>query len=362
MSSLWNNRISISIFGEAQGPAIGVILDNLPAGEYIDVEELGRFLARRSPKSQNSSRSDKPLPQILSGILNDRTTGSPLCAFIQNNEVYSANNSNLSRLARPGHADYTGTVRYKGFNDVRDGGHLSQKLMTPLCFAGAVCAQILERRGIYTGAHIAQLHNIKDTPFNPTEISRNDILDIRYKEFPVIDDKKGRLMQNDIKKAEEASDTLGGIIECAAINVPAGIGSPIFDGLENSIAQLIFGIPSVKGLEFGLGFNSAKVTGSVNNDEFYLDEHNHVLTRTNNHGGILGGISSGMPVTLRAAIKPSPSISIPQNTIDYKNMQSGTLKPPANYDACSVPRIVPCIEAAVNIALLANMLDYPNFC
>ncbi len=362
MSSLWNNRISISIFGEAQGPAIGVILDNLPPGEYIDVEELGRFLSRRNPKKKGSSRSDNSMPQILSGVLNDRTTGSPLCAFIQNTEVYSAISSNVSRLARPGHADYTGTVRYRGFNDVRDSGHLSQRLMTPLCFAGAVCAQILERRGIYTGAHISELHNIKDTPFNPTEITRQNIIDIRYKEFPVINDKKGKLMQKDILKAQESDDTLGGVIECAAINVPAGIGSPIFDGLENSIAQLIFGIPTVKGLEFGAGFNSAKMTGSVNNDEFYLDEHGHVLTRTNNHGGILGGISSGMPITLRVAVKPSPTISRPQNTVDYRNMKNDILNASEKQDSCIVPRIVPCVEAAVNIALLSNMLDYPNFC
>ncbi len=362
MSSLWNNRISISIFGEAQGPAIGVILDNLPPGEYIDVEELARFLSRRNSTKEVTSRSDNSIPQILSGVINERTTGTPLCAFIQNNEVYSPRQSNLSRLARPGHADYTGTVRYKGFNDVRDGGHLSQRLMTPLCFAGAVCGQILERRGIYTGAHIAELHNIKDTPFNPTNITRQNIIDLRYKEFPVINDKKGKLMQKDIIKAQESDDTLGGVIECASINVPAGIGSPIFDGLENMIAQLIFGIPTVKGLEFGAGFNSTKMTGSVNNDEFYLDEHGHVLTRTNNHGGILGGISSGMPITLRVAVKPSPTIAKPQNTVDYYNMKNDTLNATEKHNACMVPQIIPCIEAAVNIALLANMLDYPNFC
>lgn len=362
MSSLWNNRISISIFGEAQGPAIGVILDNLPPGEYIDVEELARFLSRRNSTKEVTSRSDNNMPQILSGVINERTTGTPLCAFIQNNEVYSPRQSNLSRLARPGHADYTGTVRYKGFNDVRDGGHLSQRLMTPLCFAGAVCGQILERRGIYTGAHIAELHNIKDTPFNPTNITRQNIIDLRYKEFPVINDKKGKLMQKDIIKAQESNDTLGGVIECASINVPAGIGSPIFDGLENMIAQLIFGIPTVKGLEFGAGFNSTKMTGSVNNDEFYLDEHGHVLTRTNNHGGILGGISSGMPITLRVAVKPSPTIAKPQNTVDYRNMINDTLNATEKHNACMVPQIIPCIEAAVNIALLANMLDYPNFC
>ncbi len=365
MSSFWNNRISISIFGEAHGPAIGVTIDNLPPGEYIDVEELGRFMARRAPKKDNAdaSRSERDLPQIMSGIFNDRTTGTPLCAFIQNTDSYSVEQTtNLSKLARPGHADYTGALRYKGFNDVRDGGHFSGRLTAPLCFAGAVCAQILERRGIYTGAHISEIHNIKDTAFDNVKVSRDDILNVRYKEFPVINDRKGKLMIADIKKAQDGNESLGGIVECAAINVPAGIGSPIFDGVENSIAQLIFGIPAVKGLEFGAGFLSAKMVGSQNNDEFYLDEHGHVLTKTNNHGGILGGISSGMPITLKVAFKPTPSISQPQETIDYRDMKSSILKAAGRHDPCVVPRAVPCVEAAVNIALLSHMIDYPNFC
>lgn len=364
MSSLWNNRISISIFGESQGPAIGVIIDNLPSGEYIDTVELGRFMARRAPKKNGTpvSRSDIDMPQILSGVLNERTTGSPLCAFIQNTDTYSVDSSNVSRLARPGHADYTGAVRYRGFNDVRDGGHFSGRLTAPLCFAGAVCGQILERRGIYTGAHIAAVHGIKDSAFDHVKVTRQDILDVRYKEFPVINDKKGTQMKADIQKAAEGGESLGGIIECVSVNVPAGIGSPIFDGLENSIAQLIFGIPAVKGLEFGAGFTAARMVGSQNNDEFFVDEHGHVLTKTNNHGGILGGISSGMPITLNVAVKPTPSIAKPQETVDYSGMKNEILSSGGHHDPCIVPRAVPCVEAAVNIALLAHMLDYPNFC
>lgn len=363
MSSLWNNRISISIFGESHGPAIGVIIDNLPSGEYIDVEELGRFMSRRAPKKDGTttSRSEKDMPQILSGVFNEKTTGTPLCAFIQNTDTHSGDYSNISRLARPGHADYTGAVRYKGFNDVRGGGHFSGRLTAPLCFAGAVCGQILERRGIYTGAHIASIHNIKDSQFDHIKVSREDILDVRYKEFPVINDKKGELMKADIQKARLSCESVGGIIECAAVNVPAGIGSPIFDGLENSIAQLVFGIPAVKGLEFGAGFKAASMLGSQNNDEFYVDDHGHVVTKTNNHGGILGGISSGMPITLNVAIKPTPSISQPQNTVDYHDMKNEVLSVKGRHDPCIVARAVPCVEAAVNIALLAHMLDYPNF-
>lgn len=364
MSSLWNNRISISIFGESHGPAIGVIIDNLPPGEYIDIEELGRFMKRRAPKKDGTttSRSEKDMPQILSGVINEHTTGTPLCAFIQNTDMHSGDYSNIQRCARPGHADYTGAVRYKGFNDVRGGGHFSGRLTAPLCFAGALCGQILERRGIYTGAHIAEIHGIKDKAFDGVNVSREDILNVRYKDFPVINDKKGEKMKEDINYARMNCESLGGIIECASINVPAGIGSPIFDGLENSMAQLIFGIPAVKGLEFGAGFGVAKMVGSTNNDEFYVDDHGHVLTRTNNHGGILGGISSGMPITLKVAIKPTPSIAKEQPTVDMHEMKNDTISIHGRHDPCIVPRAVPCVEAAVNIALLAKMLDYPNFC
>ncbi len=363
MSSMWNNEISISIFGESHGAAIGVVIDNLPPGEYIDLEELSAFLARRAPKKDKTStpRNEKDLPQIMSGLVNNRTTGTPLCAFIQNTDTRSNDYSNISKLARPGHADYTGALRYKGFNDVRGGGHFSGRLTAPLCFAGAVCGQILEKRGIYTGAHIASIHNIKDSSFNRVTVKKEDILNVRYKKFPVINDKKGELMIQDIEKAANCLDSVGGIIECVAVNVPAGIGSPIFDGLENSIAQLIFGIPAVKGLEFGIGFDCAKLTGSQNNDEFYVDERGHVLTKTNNHGGILGGISSGMPITLKVAIKPTPSIARPQATIDYSLMKNDIIEVKGRHDPCIIPRAVPCVESAVNIALLSHMLHYPNF-
>lgn len=363
MSSMWNNNISISIFGESHGAAIGVVIDNLPPGEYIDLEELSMFLSRRAPKKDKTStpRNEKDLPQIMSGLVNNRTTGTPLCAFIQNTDTRSNDYSNISKLARPGHADYTGSLRYKGFNDVRGGGHFSGRLTAPLCFAGAVCGQILEKRGIYTGAHISSVHNIKDSSFNRVTVKKDDILKVRYKSFPVINDKKGELMIQDIEKARDCLDSVGGTIECVAVNVPAGIGSPIFDGLENSIAQLIFGIPAVKGLEFGIGFDCAKLTGSQNNDEFYIDDHGHVLTKTNNHGGILGGISSGMPITLKVAIKPTPSISRPQNTVDYSLMKNDIIEIKGRHDPCIIPRAVPCVESAVNIALLSHMLDYPNF-
>ena len=193
MSSFWNRNISISIFGESHGPAIGVVIDNLPAGEYIDLEKLRHFMARRAPKKDGTTtpRGEKDLPQVMSGLLNDRTTGAPLCAFIQNTDTRSKDYSNLARLPRPGHADYTGAMRYRGFNDVRGGGHFSGRLTAPLCFAGAICGQILERRGIYTGAHIAAVHGVKDDMFSRTKVTKEDILAVRQKDFPVINDAQG---------------------------------------------------------------------------------------------------------------------------------------------------------------------------
>lgn len=363
MSSFWNNRISISIFGEAQGPAIGVTVDNLPPGEYIDTDALARFMARRSPKSGAGYRtSGNTMPHVMSGIYNDKTTGTPLCAFLQNVPEKAPQHTELDNLVRPGHADYTGAVRYRGFNDVREGGHFSERLTAPLCFAGAICGQILERRGIYVGAHVYQIHNTKDNPFDPVNITRDAVLSVRMKDFPVINDRKGWMMLEDISKARQGGETLGGIIECAAVNVPAGIGSPIFDGLQNNIAQLIFGIPGVTGLEFGAGFGAARMIGSQNNDPFYVDDHGHVVTKTNNHGGILGGISSGMPITLNVAVKPSPTIAKAQDTVNYHDMSNETLSGAENHDPCVIAGMVPCVEAAVNIAVLSHMMDYPNFC
>lgn len=363
MASFWNRNISISIFGESHGPAIGVVIDNLPPGEYIDLEKLRHFMARRAPKKDGTStpRSEQDLPQIMSGLLNDRTTGVALCTFIQNTDTRSKDYSNLARLPRPGHADYTGAMRYRGFNDVRGGGHFSGRLTAPLCFAGAICGQILERRGIYTGAHITEIHGIKDDRFSPTKVTKEDILAVRKKNFPVINDVKGEQMREDIREARRGGESLGGRIECATVNVPAGVGSPMFDGLENTIAQLIFGIPAVKGLEFGAGFQVAEMVGSQNNDPFYVDENGHILTKTNNHGGILGGISSGMPITLQVAVKPTSSIAKKQETVDFRAKTNEILQIHGRHDPCIVPRAVPCVEAAVNIALLSHMMEYPNF-
>ena len=363
MSSTYGEHLKLSIFGQSHAPAIGMTLDGVPAGQAIDLDELQRFLDRRAPGRAEyaTPRKEADRPEFLSGLVGNVTCGAPLAAIIRNTNTRSGDYSNLAVVPRPGHADYTAAVKYGGAQDAAGGGHFSGRLTAPLCFAGAVCGQILERRGIYTGAHIASVHGISDDAFSRTKVTKEDILEVRGKDFPVRNDAQGEKMKEDIRNASQGGESLGGIIECVTINMPAGVGSPIFEGLENTIAQLIFGIPAVKGLEFGAGFQVAEMVGSQNNDPFYIDENGHVKTKTNNHGGILGGISSGMPITLNVAIKPTASIAKPQETVDFRAKKNETLQIHGRHDPCIVPRAVPCVEAAVNIALLSHMMDYPNF-
>ena len=356
MSSLFNGGISVSIFGESHGRGIGVVLDNLPAGEPLDFEEIGKFMARRAAKKDGTStlRLEKDLPEVLSGFYEGRTTGTPLAAVIFNAEQHSADYNNISHIARPAHADYTGFLRYNGANDPRGGGHFSGRITAPLVFAGAVCAQILKRRGITPGAHIRSLHGISDEAFDPMNVSAEQLEAVKSRSFPVLSDEAEEKMRAEILSAREQLNSVGGVIECAAVGMPAGVGSPMMDGLENVISRLVFAIPAVKGIEFGNGFGCADMFGSENNDEFALRD-GKVVTLTNNHGGILGGISSGMPVIFRAAFKPTPSISRPQNSVDFKEMTEQELVIKGRHDPCVVPRAVPCVEAALNIALVSAL-------
>lgn len=356
MSSCFKNGVSISIFGESHGSGIGVVLDNLPCGESIDEEKIAEFMARRAPKKDGTStmRNERDIPQILSGIYEGRTTGTPLAAVIFNEDHHSSDYGNISHIARPAHADYTGYLRYKGANDPRGGGHFSGRLTAPLCFAGAVCGQILEHRGITTGAHIKSIKEISDESFDPMNVSPDQLEKIKKRSFPTLSADSETKMREIINNARKNLDSVGGIVECAAVGFPAGVGSPMFDGLENIISQLIFGIPAVKGIEFGNGFECSELFGSENNDEFEV-KNNTIVTKTNNHGGILGGISSGMPIIFRVAFKPTPSISKPQKSVDFKTMSEEELIIKGRHDPCIVPRAVPCVEAALNIALLSAL-------
>lgn len=355
MSSTINlGNISLSIFGESHGPAIGCVIDNLPAGEALDLDEIYDFMARRAPKKDGTStmRSEKDMPEIISGFFEGKTTGEALCAVIKNVDQHSGDYKSILGLARPGHADYTGFLRYGGANDPRGGGHFSGRLTAPLVFAGAVCGQLLKKRGITVGAHIYSAADIFDKPFDPVNISAETLEEVKKRYLPLLDLSADEKIRTKINEARENLDSVGGVIECAAVNVPAGIGSPIFDGLENRIAQLVFGIPAVKGIEFGAGFKSASLFGSQNNDEIFIDGES-VKTKTNNSGGILGGISNGMPIIFRTAIKPTPSIARPQNTVDFRRKENAVIEIKGRHDPCIVPRAVPCVEAALNIALIS---------
>ncbi|MCM1053977.1 MAG: chorismate synthase [Bacteroides sp.] len=353
-STITLGNISLSIFGESHGPAIGAVIDNLPAGEELDTEKIYEFMSRRAPKKDGTSttRGETDAPEIISGFYNGKTTGEALCAVIKNKDQHSADYKSISELARPGHSDYTAFLRYNGSNDPRGGGHFSGRLTAPLVFAGAVCGQMLEKRGIFTAAHIYSIGSEKDVPFDPVSVSEDRLRLVRERYLPVLDVNADSKMRKVIDEARNSLDSVGGIVECCAVGFPAGLGSPIYDGIENRVAQLVFGIPAVKGIEFGAGFKAASMRGSENNDEFYVDG-NSIKTATNNSGGILGGISNGMPIIFRAAIKPTPSIARTQNTVDFIRKENAVIEIKGRHDPCIVPRAVPCVEAALNIVLMS---------
>ena len=357
MSSAWGEKVKISIFGESHGKAIGVVLDGLPAGEPLDLDAIALQMSRRAPGRDLSStpRKESDLPQIVSGVLNGRTTGAPLCGMIENTNTKSGDYDNLKAVPRPGHSDYTAFLRYGGWNDVRGGGHFSGRLTAPLVFAGAVCRQILQRRGILIGAHVACAGNQSDILFDPANISEKLLTDLSSAYFPVIDPEAEKRMREAIEAARMAQDSVGGVVECAAIGFPAGIGEPMFGGIDPVLSSVLFGIPACKGVEFGAGFGAAALRGSENNDAFYYDGE-QVKTKTNRAGGILGGISTGMPIVFRAAFKPTPSISLEQDSVDLTAKVDTKLCVHGRHDPCIVPRAVPAVEAAAAIALINMMI------
>lgn len=358
MSSDWGKNIHFSIFGESHGEAIGVVIDGLPAGEAVDMQEIQLQMSRRAPGKDSTAtpRREADEPHILSGLLNARTTGAPLAAVIHNTNTRSADYGNLLAMPRPSHADYPGYVRYNGFNDIRGGGHFSGRLTAPLTFAGAVCKQILRRRGISVGSHILCVGDAYDD-FLPTARLENDTLEVlSAKTFSVLNPDAEAKMRAVIEQARTEQDSVGGIIECAATGLPAGVGSPMFDGVENRLASIIFGIPAIKGLEFGSGFALAHMRASQANDPYRMAD-GKIETTTNHNGGILGGITTGMPLIFRAAVKPTPSIAQEQDTVDLTSGKNAKLTIHGRHDPCIVPRALPVVEAATAIAVLDMLTE-----
>ena len=356
MSGMWGSKIKLSIFGESHGNAIGITIDGLPAGFSIDMDKIMMEMARRAPgkSSLSTPRKESDIPEILSGYFEGKTTGTPLCAIIRNSNTKSKDYSKLKDVMRPGHADYTGAVRYKGFNDYRGGGHFSGRITAPLVFAGAICKQILEVKGIIVSAHINSIGKIKDCSFLESDISDELLNSFKENELPLINTKLEDEMRQEILSTRSSGDSIGGTIECAILGVSPGIGDPFFDSVESTLAHLMFSVPAVKGIEFGKGFDISKMRGSEATDEYYLENVN-IKTKTNNTGGILGGITNGMPIIFNVAIKPTASIFKEQNTVNIVTMEETTLCIEGRHDPCIVQRALPVIEAVAAIGITELM-------
>lgn len=355
MSSTYGENLRLTIFGQSHGTGIGMTLDGIPAGLSVDMDALQSFLNRRAPgqKAFSTPRKEPDVPEILSGIVDGHTCGAPIAALIRNGNTHSEDYDDFRDCPRPGHADYTAQVKYSGWQDAAGGGHFSGRLTAPLCIAGGMCKQWLADMGIRIAAHIQSIGSVIDTPEALDQCDPD--LDRINADFPVVNPQAGAQMRLAIETAKAEHDSLGGTIQCFTTGLPAGIGEPIFGGVESRIAQIVYGIPAVKGVEFGSGFVSASLTGRHNNDSFCL-ENGKIRTVTNHCGGILGGITNGMPLVFRVAIKPTPSISAEQQSVSLSRMETVPLVVKGRHDPCIVPRAVPVIEAAAAIAIFDMIL------
>lgn len=354
MSSTYGENLKLTIFGQSHGAAVGMTLDGIPAGLPVDFEALQAFLNRRAPGQNDWStpRKEEDRPEFLAGILDGFTCGAPIAAVIHNKNTRSGDYANLKDCPRPGHADYTAQVKYGGFQDAAGGGHFSGRLTAPLCIAGGLCKQWLAEKGIRIAARIAAIAGETDD-FAVDTLSPQ--LDQIGTDFPVFSAEAGQRMREKIAQARSECDSVGGIIECYITGLPVGLGEPMFGGVEGRIAQIVYGVPAVKCVEFGAGQAAANMRGSQCNDDFTV-EHGQIRTLTNNAGGILGGITNGMPVIFRVAIKPTPSISQPQKSVSLSRNADQELIVKGRHDPCIVPRAVPVIEAAAAVAMFDLIL------
>lgn len=408
MASVFGKNLVVSIFGQSHSEAIGIVIDGLPAGFEIDMDELQEFMNRRAPgRSKNATqRKEADKPEFLSGLFDGLTCGAPLAAIIRNKDVRSQDYDQIDEMPRPGHADLTARIKYNGFEDYRGGGHFSGRLTAPLCIAGGIAIQFLREEGIEFSSKIVELGGVDLRPFYDAENSSANCSEGEgqvKKKLSMLNSKKTAATKKTTKKAEKnvqdvidelissakkEGDSIGGIVECRITGVPAGIGDPMFDGVENRISQAVFGIPAIKGIEFGAGFDAARMKGSENNDAYLMDDvspdgassndmsmndvsldegvpydqelgitgRGGIITKTNNAGGILGGITNGQDIVFRVAVKPTPSIAKEQDTINYFTGENAKIKVKGRHDPCIVPRVLPCLEAAAAIVVLDYML------
>lgn len=352
----WGNKIKISIFGESHGGGIGVVLDGIPSGLELDTEFIKCEMTRRAPGRDNLStpRKEADEVEILSGVFDGKTSGTPICAVIRNTNTRSKDYT--PNILRPGHADFTGFAKYGKSHDFRGGGHFSGRITAGLVFAGAIAKLCLKNMGITIGSHIKKIHSISEDSFSDLALTHELLNELSQKGFPVIDDSAGEKMKAEILSAAADKNSVGGIIECAVLGVKAGLGSPFFASLESRISSLIFSVPAVKGIEFGCGFDFADMYGFDANDQFETDGK-EIYTKTNNNGGINGGISNGMPIIFSTVIKPTPSIAKPQSTVDIEKMENTTIEINGRHDPCIVQRAAVVIESAAALAILDALYD-----
>ncbi len=354
MSSSYGENVRFTIFGQSHSPGIGVTIEGLPPGKTIDLEELQTFLNRRAPgrNSMSTARKEADRPEILAGLKDGRTCGAPLTAVIYNKDQHSSDYAPFADTPRPGHADYTAEVKYGGAQDKSGGGHFSGRLTAPLCIAGGIYMQLLKQEGITILSRVKSIGGVTD----PAPLTASTA----EKAMPVVSDDVAEQMAECIARAKAEQDSVGGVVECMVLGLPAGLGDPMFDGMENRIARVVFGIPAVKGLEFGDGFAVAQLRGSENNDPYILRD-GRVETETNHCGGILGGITNGMPLVFRAAFKPTPSIAKQQKTVNLRTQEQAELVIGGRHDPCVVLRAVPVVEAAAAAAVYDALLEYRKY-
>ncbi len=352
MSSEFGSRIRVSVFGESHGAGVGCVVSGLPAGEYIDARRLKRFMDRRRGVSAlATARMESDDVAFLSGVTDGKTNAFPLCAYIANTDARPKDYKSLVFTPRPGHADYAAYEKWGGSADMRGGGHFSGRLTAALCAAGGVAVQILERRGVFVGSHILKIAGASDAPF-PMLPAKELFAALYEKPLPVIDDAAAVEMLKIVERARTDGDSVGGVIECCVTGLQAGLGEPMFDGVESAFAKALFGIPAVKGVEFGAGFRAADMRGSEHNDAFARDGSGRVITTTNNAGGILGGITTGMPVIAKVAFKPTPSIAKEQQTVDLRSGTDAHISVTGRHDACVALRCAPVVEAVMALVAL----------
>lgn len=347
MKNTFGNNITLTIFGESHGVSVGCVLDGMPAGIPVDYDYINKLLSLRRPSGAiSTARSEEDAFEIHSGVFNGYTTGTPICIIIPNKDTRSSDYKSISDLARPSHADYTAHIKYRGYEDPRGGGHFSGRITAALVAAGGIIIPALNRKGIKIGTHIASCAGVNDREFNDVEKDIEALFDLS---FAVLDNEKAKAMQENILKAKESLDSVGGILETAITGVEAGVGEPWFDTLEGILSHALFSIPAIKGVEFGAGFKFAEMRGSEANDQFRCVS-GKVITATNNSGGINGGISNGMPIVLRCAVRPTPTIPREQNTINYVNLENANITATGRHDPCIVHRariVVDCVCALV---------------